>query len=195
MAEFSFEKGSMHDLDGYHSQDHIKNYSQLVGFRKFTDEPHSTHDGFESRLVVPTAGIQTITPIVSGAIVASEEPVMEIAGYADVFVQLTENHLADNRWSFICSKLNYQIEARSHMYAGELRSLDTLVQKRIEDIKHRISKTDRNRRGLFDFVGDIASSLFGIPSASDVRTLKEANERLADAVEGVVQHERQITAK
>jgi hypothetical protein len=146
-------------------------------------------------LVVPTAGIQTITPIVSGAIVASEEPVMEIAGYADVFVQLTENHLADNRWSFICSKLNYQIEARSHMYAGELRSLDTLVQKRIEDIKHRISKTDRNRRGLFDFVGDIASSLFGIPSASDVRTLKEANERLADAVEGVVQHERQITAK
>ncbi|ELU04288.1 hypothetical protein CAPTEDRAFT_192696 [Capitella teleta] len=86
---------------------------------------------------------------------ASEEPVMEIADYAHVFVQLIENHLADNRWSFICSKLNYQIEARSHMYVGELRSLDTLVQKRIEDTKHRISKTDRNRRGLFDFVGDI----------------------------------------
>ncbi|ELT87269.1 hypothetical protein CAPTEDRAFT_189766, partial [Capitella teleta] len=166
-------------------------------------------DDWSSWLVVLTSG-QTISPIQNGAIIANEETVMEISGYADIFVQLSDDHLTDNQWHNVCKKLESQYNIHRFHQPGnstkrprhvaverELYHLDTLLHKRIRDIRARIFKTNpaRHRRGLFDFVGEIASTLFGVPTARDLHSLTQANERLADAVEGVVEHNRQVTAK
>ncbi|ELU18490.1 hypothetical protein CAPTEDRAFT_188326 [Capitella teleta] len=161
-------------------------------------------------LVVLTSS-QIISPIQNGAIIVNEETVMGISGYADIFVQLSDDHLTDNQWHNVCEKLESQYNIQRFHQPGnstkrprhvaverELYHLDTLLHKRIQDIRARIFKTNpaRHRLGLFYFVGEIASSLFGVhPTARDLHSLTQANERLADAVEGVVEHNRQVTAK
>ena len=102
----------------------------------------------------------------------------------------------DEKWMKLCQQLEQMIISQPLDYdEGDLVALDGLVRKRIDDIRARVIKTDRTRRGLFDIVGDIASSLFGIPSANDLKHLRVANEKLATAVEGVVEHQRKVVAK
>jgi len=49
----------------------------------------------------------------------------------------------------------------------------------------------RSRRGLFNFVGDIASSLFGTPSASDFAALRDAQTALASSMDEIVTTQRE----
>ena len=146
-------------------------------------------------MIVLASG-QTITPIRSGAIIASEEAVREVSAYADIYVQLTEDHSFDEKWTELCQQLDGITRKQPHNYREiELLHLDILLQKRIRDLKARIVKTDRSRRGLFNIVGDIASSLFGIPSANDLEHLKATDNKLATEVEGVIVHQKKIVAK
>ena len=110
-------------------------------------------------------------------------------------MQLTEGHLFDRVWLHLCEQLENMTNTRYQDNDNNRVELNQLVHKRIEILRARIVKTDRNRRGLFNFVGDIASSLFGIPSANDLQRLKVVNEKLVRAVEGVVVRQGNIVAK
>ena len=66
---------------------------------------------------------------------------------------------------------------------------------RIDNIERRAIHMIRHRRGLFNFVGEIGSTLFGIPSPSDLNALKKANELLANVVHGVVNTQRRVVGK
>ena len=48
---------------------------------------------------------------------------------------------------------------------------------------------------MFNFIGEIGSTLFGIPSPSDIDGLKEANRVLAETVDGVVRTQKRTVAK
>jgi len=92
--------------------------------------------------------------------------VREVTEYAQIFVQLSEDHTIDDKWRELCNQLDKWIDdyvTRSDHVP--LKGLNVLLKKRVQYLRSRIARTDRVRRGLFDFVGDIASSLFGIPSA------------------------------
>ena len=136
-----------------------------------------------------------IHSIDSGAIVVHREPVREVAAYAQIFVQLSEDHTLDDQWRGLCDQVDKWIDEHVTHSDLPLRGLNVLLKKRVQHLRSRIARTDRVRRGLFDFVGDIASSLFGIPSAEDIRSLKHANKILASEMEGVVTSQRKVIAK
>jgi len=72
-----------------------------------------------------------------------------------------------------------------HYQRAVLNFQEAFPLRRIPPPGHRV------RRGLFNFVGDLASSLFGTPSASDLEALQDAQEALASTVDEVVATQRE----
>lgn len=52
-----------------------------------------------------------------------------------------------------------------------------------------------DKRGIFGFVGQIGSALFGTATTSDVQAIAKANEEIAERVEGVIIDQRKAIAK
>ena len=104
---------------------------------------------------------------------------------------LTADHFLDTRWDQVFWKLDDNINRR---FQPEYKKI---MKRRAKGLQDRIQNTKRSRqrRGLFNFIGDIGSTLFGIPSASDISSLKKANQRLATEVQGVVTVQRKVIAK
>ena len=138
---------------------------------------------------------QAITEVTTGAIIAHKEPVREIKGYAKVFISLTEDHRLDDQWANICDNLAATIRSRFPTNVNTMLEFRAILLTRVDTLRRRISRTQRARRGLFNFIGDIGSALFGIPSASDIHALAEANKQLADEVEGVIVTQQKVVAK
>ena len=136
-----------------------------------------------------------ITAVDTGAIIAHKEPIREIRGYAKIFVSLTEDHKLDDQWANICDKLVTTITSRFPTNINTVMEFRAILLTRVETLRRRISGTQRTKRGLFNFIGDIGSALFGIPSASDIHALAEANKQLAEEVEGVIVTQQRVVAK
>lgn len=140
------------------------------------------------------AAAQKITPVTTGAIETHREPVYEIKAYARVFVTLTHDHRLDEKWNTLCDDLERLVQAHLNHHANTHYLAEPFLS-RITNLRSRIDRTQRSKRGLFNFIGDVGSFLFGIPSASDIESLTEANSKLVGAVEGVVQVQQQTIAK
>jgi len=96
------------------------------------------------------------------------------------------NRLPANNTSFLINHGFKLIHQHYQRAALNLRETFPLSQT------HELAT--RTKRGLFNFIGDIASSLFGTPSASDMATLQEAQTALASTVDQVVETQTQTIA-
>lgn len=137
----------------------------------------------------------------TGAIIAQQEPILEIKAYADIFVALTSEHTLDQSWLASVTQVDDMIDRYVLIQLRGITTdkhpgLKTLLKERTKAIKRRLVRTqNRAKRGLFNFIGDIGSSLFGIPSASDIEGLKEANKVLTETVDGVIRTQRKTVAR
>ena len=144
---------------------------------------------------------QQITKIETGAVVAHKEEIRPIRSYAKIFVKLSQEHTFDETWSTILKQIQGEVSQTYNRGHSNYTNVSEIFYKRIASVKRRIQRLSarelqrRKRRGLFNFIGDVASSLFGIPSASDVSALKEANQKLAGAVQGVMKTTQAIVVK
>lgn len=145
-----------------------------------------------------------IVPSPSGVVIASSEDVYTVKSYAQVYITL-QSPQPDvmTQWLRISRRLKQAAEQSAHkLKFGEYqknllyKQVDAL-ERMFDEYRHQIVRqnTTRQKRGVFDFIGDAASSLFGIPSASDVNALKEANQRIADQVDGVVATQRKVIGR
>ena len=100
-------------------------------------------------------------------------------------------------WQTTVARIRQMIP-QSGMSPDHQQELLSKVQ-RMHELLDKYHKPDelfsRAKRGLFNFVGDAASTLFGTPSASDLEKLKDANQQLADAVDGVVRTQQAIVGR
>lgn len=130
-----------------------------------------------------------------------KEEIRPIEGYVKIFLKLSENHELDEYWTRIILKVKEYIHKlfRTNLVANF--GLREGLYAQANDLLARIQKYNRTesptriKRGLFNFIGEIGSTLFGIPSPSDIEGLKEANRKLGSAVQGVVRTQRGIITK
>ena len=137
------------------------------------------------------AASQKITPVPGGVVITSREPVYEVRAYATVYVTLTQDTTFDRNWAHVLSRASTMMDHRIQL--GE--NFKTLVKARVAGLKRHLKRITRVKRGLFNFVGDIGSALFGIPSASDIDALKKVNQQLADDLQGVVTTQGQVIGR
>lgn len=143
---------------------------------------------------------QDITPITTGVVITHKEPVYEINTYAEIYVTISGSHTLDEKWIQMISSLESATRELIQEKASDPRTplaqgMAAPLLARIAHMKTRIARTSRTKRGLFNFIGDIGSALFGTPSASDIQALQKANEQLAGAVEGVVNVQQRTIAR
>ena len=132
----------------------------------------------------------------SGAMVVHQEEVWEIRAYADIYVQLTNDHPYVGDWTAACDQLENIIKSKVSN-EEHIAHMDSILLKRVAALRSRLptAQSTRKKRGLFDFIGNIGSALFGIPSHKDVEDLSRATQQLAGSVDGIVKVEQQIVAK
>ncbi len=157
-----------------------------------------------SRFALGTAALD-IQQVTTGALIAHAETVYEVDAYARIFVKLTHVNPDSHPWGNLLDRLESMIRAGIPDHARTIDpssnttlplKLQKLERRRLDGLRQRIAhQSKRQKRGLFNFVGNIASSLFGIPSSDDISLLAQANKRLASATEGVVRTQRAIVAK
>ena len=149
-------------------------------------------------LLCPSRADPKIVPVLTGAIVASQEPVLEIKSYADVYVTLAQPQ-PESQWRDAINRIRGLVENFHHPGSyGPGSGYKLLLLNHLDILTNRFERTNprtRQKRGLFNFVGDIASGLFGIPSASDIEGLKKANRVLAETVDGIVRTQRRTIAR
>lgn len=144
----------------------------------------------------------------SGALVTHQEPIHQITSYARIYVALSHNHKLEACWETLVTRIAGYIHSGTQPSSVTPESVEGFTASlyfRLDSFRQRLNNTEsrlhhyidrsRQKRGLFDFIGEIGSSLFGIPSPSDINSLKEANEQLATAVEGVVRTQQGIVAR
>ena len=143
-----------------------------------------------------------IQRVETGALITHQEPIYEIIGYARIYAQLSNNNHDPQPWMDIINSIENMtkesIPKEVRTLEGDLRdyNLRPLQVHRLEGLSLRIAHHHaRPKRGLFDFIGNIASDLFGIPSADDIRLLQEANTRLASAVDGLVHTQQALVGR
>ena len=143
------------------------------------------------------------------AVVAQKERVYKIRAFAQVLVQLTESHEYNYTFTSTIAAVRRKFEALNSFARSLPRQaiginsqprrhgLATPMLERLRFLEQRLHYTSkpRSRRGLFNFIGHIASTLFGVATSSDTGTLKTANSRLATEVEGVVREQGRVIAK
>ena len=109
-----------------------------------------------------------ITTINTGSLIAHIEPVCQIRAYARIYVALSEEHSLGEDWNMMCDRLDDMINLRLMLIF--ILVLRKTVLERVKALRARLQRT-RTKRGLFKFIGELGSSLFGIPSASDMDKL------------------------
>ena len=125
-----------------------------------------------------------------------------IKSYAKVYVQLQQvDPRIRQQWQQTTGRLMQMVQ---QFVSTQSRKTELLAK--IETISDLLVKVDttsapvfpvdqRVKRGLFDFIGNAASSLFGIPSADDINALKKSNQIIADQVEKVVAIQQQVIGR
>ena len=125
---------------------------------------------------------QQITRIETGVVVAHTEDVCPNRSYAKIVLKLSEGHELDDTWTSTLDELERNIRA---LFSSRIHTayynFSGLLLRRIVAVRHRVLKftvheTKRKKRGRFNFIGEIGSTLFGSPSPSDIKSPKEANE-------------------
>jgi hypothetical protein len=155
-----------------------------------------------------TCSTQNITSVPSGVVITNEEEVYTVKSYAKVYVVLQLP--GDPTQSWVSAAENLQAKLASVGYESNnwktayqpfsdfMRDAANRTTQRLRDYPFAplVEKNpSRVKRGLFNFIGDAMSTLFGTPSASDVEALRKANEKIADAVDGVVKNQQKIVAR
>jgi len=142
----------------------------------------------------------------SGVILTTEEPVYTITGRYTVYVPLARENIAEtyNEWRVALASIGRNLEGlptndTSFLLNYGARLVNRQYQRAVLNLRETFplpsaEATPRVKRGLFNFVGDLASTLFGTPSASDMETLKEAQSALASTVDQVVETQGQTIA-
>ena len=153
-----------------------------------------------SRLALGTAALD-IQQVTSGALITHSERVFEISAYARIYVKLTQLDPRFHPWEVLLNRLDQMIDAgiRERGESNATRvpmRLQELERHRLHGLRQRIyNQRRRQKRGLFDFVGHIASSLFGVATSRDVQLFNEANKKLATAMQGIVRVQRMVVGK
>lgn len=107
-------------------------------------------------------------------------------------MQLSEDPFLLEEWTSLCDKLDAWIQDHVNYKEVPIRGIADLLQDRVNLLRWCIPC---RWHGLFNFVGDLASSIFGTPSATDLQALKDADEQLATAMEGVMETQHAIVTK
>jgi len=89
--------------------------------------------------------------------------------------------------------------ARSAFDVESFYPLRGQLYNRLDHLKERIRRPETKRRNkrtvdLLEGIGEIGASVFGLATIRDVKILAEVNERLAGAVDGVVNTQREVAA-
>jgi len=117
--------------------------------------------------------------------------VYEVRAYAEIYVTMSQSIAVNDVWKHVLDRAETMMHHRLPL--GE--SFKQLMIARVKALRRHFIRNTRKRRGLFNFVGDIGSSLFGIPSASDINALKEVNTQLANELTGVVTVQRKVIGR
>jgi len=150
---------------------------------------------------------QKVVTVPEGVVLAAEEPVYTIAGRITVYVPLARDDVQNTyrQWRQTLSSMERGLSKiptnnTSFLVDQGNRMVKRHYQRAAEDLKETFPLPSlsepprRHKRGLFNFVGDIASSLFGTPSASDLACLQEAQTALASNVDQIVETQQQTIA-
>ena len=127
-------------------------------------------------------------------VITRTEPALEIRAYARIYVQLSETPEFQDEWLQIINQAEKAVKIRIESRVDTLY-LSRIMGLRISHLKQKVQRIRRVRRGLFDFVGELGSSLFGIPSPKDIEALKQANQLLADTMSGVVKTQKEVVGR
>ena len=148
---------------------------------------------------------QQVTRVPSGVVLAAEEPIYTIAGRATVYVPLANNNRRQVReWRQALVPIADALQAVETTFANATRNMiygqklmTRHYQRALKDLREAFPlpasvTPTRKKRGLFNFIGDIASSLFGTPSASDFEALKFAQSALGETVDAVIKTQTSV---
>ena len=151
---------------------------------------------------------QQLIRVPSGVILAAEEAVHTITGRATVYVPLSKDNPEERiEWRRSLASIESGLESvinavpnASFMIQHGKRLMKRHYVRAFENLKEafplppgpNVPMSPRQKRGLFNFMGDIASSLFGTPSASDLEALQSAQAALAETVDTVVDTQKAI---
>lgn len=156
-------------------------------------------------MLTMAAAAPNITRIDSGIVVTHTEEAYTTKAYADVYVVVEELN-SEIRDSLLQSaiSLNETLQAflqshptffqsgprmlSFHAYAHRLAVLKQWLQPDAPLL------LGRHRRGLFNFVGKLSSTLFGTATITDVDNLRRAHNGLTTAVQQVVQDQSKLLA-
>ena len=149
------------------------------------------------RCLQPCTG-QDIVASPSGVAITSQSPTYTVKSYVKVYVVLhQEDEEAFQTWQNTIARLEQMIpqsgmsEPHQQELLGKVQRMHALIEK-----YHKPDElSSKAKRGLFNFIGDAASFLFGTPSPSDLEKLREANQQLAYAVDGVVRTQQTIIGR
>lgn len=156
-------------------------------------------------MLVVAATPPNITHIESGIVITHTEEAYATKAYAEVYVVVEEPDLSiQDSLSQSIAVLNDTIQSFMSRHPTFFEPVPRTVAyhawlHRLEVLKQWLQPeasvlSSRHRRGLFDFVGRLSSTLFGTATASDVDNLRRAHNGLVTTVQQVVQDQSKLLA-
>ena len=155
-------------------------------------------------LIVSGSIALDITRVPGGIVQVDKQPVYEVEGYATVYVTLNQEADATIRW---CSRLRFHKAALTSETAKEYGQLHVFNKCYSHPGKNQYlmrtqflldlicPSTARSKRGLFNFIGNAFSSLFGIPSADDIQNLAKGQRMLNDKMVSLQKVQNQVVGR
>lgn len=115
-----------------------------------------------------------VMPITTGAVIVHQESTVCIGGYTNMCVQLEDGDAERQSWTNMFDMVESWID--EHMQTVTINSSVLLLHgvqaviRRVSILRAGVSRvlSVRNKWGLFNFIGDLSSSLFGTATEEDL---------------------------
>lgn len=133
-----------------------------------------------------------LTHVRDGVVVQDQGAVRQETAEVEVYVTIPRFLGQAQARRYLIAAQN--VEAALHVIARGVNSSQWLTSLywRANELKRAFTRNARSRRGAFDFVGDVGSSLFGIATADDVEKVASAVEQLHDQQTVIIEHQNKL---
>ena len=143
----------------------------------------------------PTVISVEVIPVPDGVIVKDRGELKQISSQVETYIEIPRDVSFQNKQLFgrVVDNLMDLLNNLTGMVSSAVDpQVITSLKWRVLKISSRLGLSDRKRRGLFNFVGEISKSLFGTATSNDIEKLRKAHRNLEVNQQAIVQHQNKL---
>ncbi|ELT87127.1 hypothetical protein CAPTEDRAFT_217092 [Capitella teleta] len=139
-------------------------------------------------------GVRTlnIAPVPDGVVLFGKERLLRENGQVTVFAVID---LDDSAFANTMAPIAEKIEGYIHDLRVDMRpEVQRLLSNRLQRVMRNSSKSNRMRRGLINFVGQVGKALFGLATEEDLTQVQTGMQQIADQTDVLISDHNKLVA-